>query len=70
MLIFTNVGNTYPIHGLKDDIPGVTYIIGRKDCMDQGLFPKYFLETRTFQLDVHNCTSHNITPRLEEKSCI
>ena len=83
MLIFTNAGNTYPICGLEDDILGITYRIGRKDWMDQHLFPKYILEPHTFQSNVHNrtkffwldnCTSYNIILRLaivlEEKICV
>ena len=28
MIIFSNAGNTSPIHGLEDDILGITYRIG------------------------------------------
>jgi hypothetical protein len=73
MLIFTNGNSTYPIRGLDDNIPGVSYRTGPKSWMDQALFPEFFLEPRAFQLDLHgrtkvvwvdNCSSHRITPRL------
>jgi hypothetical protein len=73
MLIFTNAHRSYPIRGLKDTIPGVTYRTGPKGWMDQSIFPKYFNEPRAFQADVQqctkvvwldNCSSHSLTPRL------
>ena len=73
MLIFTNENRSYPIRGLPDDIPGVTYRTGPKGWIDQTVFPEYFAEPRAFQADVQqrskvvwvdNCTSHFLTPRL------
>jgi hypothetical protein len=73
MLIFTNGNSRYPIRGLDDNIPGVSYRTRPKGWMDQALFPEYFLEPRAFQPDLHGCTkiiwvdnysSHRITPRL------
>jgi hypothetical protein len=73
MLIFTNAHRSYPIRGLEDTIPGVTYRTGPKGWMDQSIFPKYFNEPRAFQADVQqrtkvvwldNYRSHSLTPRL------
>jgi hypothetical protein len=73
MLIFTNGNSTYPIRGLDDNIPRVSYKTGPKGWMDQVLFPKFFLEPRAFQSDLHrrtkvvwvdNYSIHRITPRL------
>jgi hypothetical protein len=73
MLIFTNGNSTYPIRGLDDNIPGISYRTRSKGWMDQALFPEFFLEPRAFQPDLYgrtkvvwvdNCNSHRITPRL------
>ena len=73
MMIFTNASSNYPIRGLPDNIPGVSYRTSPKGWMDQRLFPDFFLEPRAFQADMHgrmkfvwvdNCSSHNMTPRL------
>jgi hypothetical protein len=73
MLIFTNGNSTYPIRGLDDNIPGVSYRTKPKSWMDQALFPEFFSEPCAFQPDLHgrtkvvwvdNCSSHRITPRL------
>jgi hypothetical protein len=73
ILIFTNGNSKYPIRGLDDNIPRVSYRIGPKGWMDQALFPEFLLEPRAFQPDLHgrtkviwadNCSSHRITPRL------
>jgi hypothetical protein len=73
MFIFTNAHRSYPIRGLEDTIPRVTYRTGPKEWMDQSIFPKYFNEPRAFQVDVQqhtkvvrldNCSSHSLTPRL------
>ena len=73
MLIFTNGNSRYPIRGLDDNIPGISYRIGPKGWMDHALFSKIFLEPHAFQPDLHgrtriiwidNCSSHRITPRL------
>ena len=74
MLIFTNVERDYPMRGLPDNVPGVTYRTSPKGWMDQTLFPQYFEEPRAFQSDVHgrtkvvwcdNCTGHSETPQLK-----
>jgi hypothetical protein len=73
MLIFTNAHRSYPIRGLEDTIPSVTYRTGPKGWMDQAIFPDYFNEPRAFQVDVQqctkvvwldNCSSHSLTLRL------
>ena len=40
MLIFSNENRSYPIRGLIDDIPGVSYRTGLKGWMDQMVFPE------------------------------
>ena len=73
MIIFTNANSHYPIHGLEDSIPGVSYRTGPKGWMDQSIFSQYFMEPRAYQRDHHgrtkyvwvdNCTAHNMTPIL------
>jgi hypothetical protein len=73
MLIFTNRNSRYPIRGLDDNIPRVSYKTRPKGWMDQALFPEYFLEPHAFQPDLHgrikviwvdNYSSHRITLRL------
>jgi hypothetical protein len=53
MLIFTNGNNRNPIRGLDDNIPGISYMTRPKGWMDQALFPKFFLEPRAFQPNLH-----------------
>ena len=74
MLIFTNPNSSYPIRGLDDNIPRVSYRTGPKGWMDQNLFADFFEEPRAFQPDLHgrtkliwvdNCTGQNLTPRLQ-----
>jgi hypothetical protein len=48
MFIFTNENSTYPIRGLNDNIPRVSYKTGRKGWMDQALFFEYFTEPYAF----------------------
>ena len=73
MIIFSNENRSYPIRGLIDDIPRVSYRTGSKGWMDQTVFPEYFLEPRAYQADLHhrhkiiwldNCSGHAMTPRL------
>ena len=73
MLIFSNENRSYPIWGLIDDIPKVSYRTGPKGWMDQTIFPEYFLEPRAYQADLHhrqkiiwldNCSGHAMTLRL------
>jgi hypothetical protein len=56
MFIFTNAYRSYPIRGLEDTIPGVTYRTGPKGWMDQSIFPEYFNEPQAFQADVQQRT--------------
>ena len=74
MLIFTNPNNSYLIQGLYDNTPGVSYRIGSKGWMDQGLFADFFQEPCAFQPNLHGCTKtiwvdncmgYNLTPRLQ-----
>ncbi|KAG0620447.1 hypothetical protein M758_4G216500 [Ceratodon purpureus] len=74
MIIFTNENRSYPIRGLIDNVPGVTYRSGPKGWMDQSIMPEFFLDPRAYQGDLHgqqkivwldNCSGHTLTPRLE-----
>ena len=70
MLIFTNLNSNYPIRGLNDNIPRMSYRIGSKGWMDQNLFANFFEEPRAFQPDLHGhtkliWTGHNLNPRLQ-----
>ena len=42
MLIFTNGNSRYPIQGLNNNIPGVSYRTRPNGWMDQALFPEFF----------------------------
>ena len=44
MLIFSNENRSYPIQGLVDNIPKVSYRTDPKGWMDQTILPEYFLE--------------------------
>ena len=75
MLIFINSNSSYPIRGLDDNIPRVSYRTGPKGWMDQNLFANFFQEPRAFQPNLHgrtkliwvdNCIGHNLTPRLQD----
>ena len=71
MIIFTNGNSNYPICGLEDSVPGVSYRTGSKGWLDQSIFFQYFMEPHGYQLDHHGCTkyvwmdnciAHNMTP--------
>ena len=73
MIIFTNGNSNYPIRGLEDSVPRVSYHTGPKGWMDQSIFSQYFMEPRSYQPNHHgrikyvwvdNCTTHNMTPTL------
>ena len=73
MIIFTNANSNYPIRGLEDSIPGVSYRTSPKGWMNQSIFSQYFMEPQAYQLDYHgrtkyvwvdNCTAHNMTSTL------
>ena len=38
MMMFQNANSSYPINGLLDDVPGVTYRSGPKDGCTDGFF--------------------------------
>lgn len=70
MIIFKNAFRSYPIRGLCDDIPGVTYRSTPKGFMDSALFFNWLNERRIFNplpngrtrvLYVDNCSAHKLT---------
>lgn len=74
MMIFKNPSRSYPIRGLPDDIPGVSYRSGPKGFMDSALFAEWLNESRIFKplpdgrtrvLYVDNCSAHRITADVE-----
>ena len=58
MIIFTNANSNYPIRGLEDSIPRVSYRTGPKGWMDQSIFSQYFMEPRAYQPDQHGRTKY------------
>ena len=73
MIIFMNGNSNYPIRGLEDSVPRVSYNTGPKGWMDQSIFSQYFMEPCAYQPNHHgctkyvwvdNCTAHNMTPTL------
>ena len=74
MVIFTNSNKSYPVRGVADNIPRVTYCNEPKDWMDTTLFAKYFAGARCYQRDPYghighvwcdNSSNHNTTPALQ-----
>ena len=75
MVIFTNANSSYPIQGLRDNIPGVTYRSSPKGWMNMALFAEYFSDPIAYQGDLYghqkhvwvdNSSTHNSSPRLEQ----
>lgn len=63
MLIFKNQARSYPIRGVVDDVPGVSYRSSPKGWMDSRVWPEYISSlkkkgVRSRQLFVDNCSSH------------
>jgi DDE superfamily endonuclease len=72
--IFQSAGD-YPIRGVEDNIPGVSYRVGPKVWMDRKVMAEYFGEKRAIWplqeakkriLYVDNCGGHNNTTESEE----
>jgi DDE superfamily endonuclease len=68
-LVFQSDG-TYPIRGLEDNIPGVSYRVGKKGWMDRKVMAEYFGEHRAIRplaqgaqriLFMDNCGGHGET---------
>ena len=67
-MIFTNVDRNYPIRGVADNVPGVSYRTGPKGWMDRTVFGQYLQERRAIRRDplgrkrslfMDNCGGHN-----------
>ena len=77
MLVFINQNCSYPIRGVSDDVPGVSYRSGKKGWMDNRVFREWLSEPRAIKADtygrkrvlfVDNCTGHNETDGV--KACL
>lgn len=53
MLIFQNETRSYPMRGLADDVPGVTYRTGPRGWMDRRVFAEWLREDRCIKPDRH-----------------
>lgn len=71
MIIFKNASRSYPIRGVQDDTPGITYRSSPKGWMDSALFADWLNSARIFQplpnnrtrvMYVDNCSAHKLTP--------
>lgn len=71
MIIFKNPSRSYPIRGVQDDTPGITYRSSPKGWMDSALFADWLNSARIFQplpnnrtrvMYVDNCSAHKLTP--------
>ena len=74
MVIFTNSNRNYPILGVANNIPRVTYQSGPKGSMDTTLFAEYFAKAQCYQRDLYthikhvwcdNSSSHSATLALQ-----
>ena len=71
MMIFCNNNRSYPMRGLPDDVPGVSYRTGPKGWMDGLVFAQWLGNRRAISRDLQgrkrvifldHCSGHNITP--------
>lgn len=69
-MVFQNIARSYPIRGVPDDVPGVSYRTGPKGSMDTTVMPQWLSERRAIKPLVHqrrrvlfvgNCSGHKIT---------
>ncbi|KAL3686242.1 hypothetical protein R1sor_004264 [Riccia sorocarpa] len=74
-MIFQNDNCSYPIRGVPDNIPGVSYRTTRKSFMTNACLLEYYNERRASWADpsggtrvqwLDNVSSHNMTPEIEE----
>lgn len=72
-IIFKNVSRSYPIRGVDDNVPGITYRSSPKAWMDACLFREWLDEPRIFKplssgrtrlLYVDNCSAHKVSPEV------
>lgn len=70
MMIFQNENRSYPIRGLPDDVPGVSYRTGPKGWMDRTVLVQWLRERRAISslpenqkmtIFMDNCTGHTVT---------
>jgi DDE superfamily endonuclease len=74
MMIFQNDARSYPIRGVPDDVPGVSYRSGPKGWNDKVVFPQWLGERRAIRRDflnrkrylfLDNCGCHNRSDELD-----
>lgn len=72
-MVFQNASRSYPIRGVADNVPGVSYRSGPKGWMDTAIMPQWLRERRAITalphgrkriLYVDNCSGHNSTDAL------
>jgi hypothetical protein len=51
MIIFTNATAAYPIQGVRDNVPGVTYRSSPRGWMNMGIFAEYFADPIAYEGD-------------------
>ena len=75
MLVFQNWNSSYPIRGIADNLPGVSYRSGPKGWMDRRVFKEWLKEPRAIRrllngtkriLCVDKCLGHNGSPEVDE----
>lgn len=75
MMIFQNKNCSYPIRGLPDNIPGVTYRTGPRGWMDRRVFKEWLCEDRCVKRAAHdneqvifmdNAGGHKTTEEVDE----
>lgn len=75
-MIFKNLDRSYPIRGLPDDVPGVSYRSGPKGWIDNTVMQQWAQEPRALEklpqgrrrvLFMDNCSGHKLTDALLEK---
>ena len=73
-MIFKNKDSNYPIRGVSDDVPGVSYRTGPKGWITKRVMQEWVMDDRAMPrlpnnrrrvLFMDNCSSHNVTPELQ-----
>jgi len=74
-IVFKNQKRNYPIRGVPDDVPGVSYRTGPRGWMDREVFVQWLHEPRAIKKDTYgreriifldNCSGHNATDAQKE----
>ena len=69
-MTFKNDNSSYPIRGVPDDVPGVSYRTEPKGWMDSRMFGEWLSENRAVSIELHgrkrvlyidNCSGHSLT---------